>query len=188
MNLLVSLNDVMTEICDLLKETRQASGLSLEDVAQKTYIKLPYLQALEAGLFEQLPAPVYTYGYIRQYAKLLGLDGGALVARLQNQPFERTSEVPAAQAGKFDGPETELPPLRKRDAVKFHAPPSESLMGTRSSSDAEREAQELMRGADRYVNDVLGKLETEVGKALQIVRNGRQMLKARKNGGSEPAL
>ena len=52
----------MSDICLLLKETRQSQGLTLEDVAQKTYIKLPYLQALEEGAIEALPAPVYTYG------------------------------------------------------------------------------------------------------------------------------
>ena len=75
----------MTEICNLLKLTRTQQGLSLEDVAQRTYIKLHYLQALEEGRFDLLPAAVYTYGYIRQYAKILGLDGSALVAQMQHR-------------------------------------------------------------------------------------------------------
>lgn len=78
----------MTDISLLLKETRQKYGLSLEDVAQRTYIKLPYLEALEEGRLDQLPASVYTCGYIRQYAKLLGLDGDALVARFQHHERE----------------------------------------------------------------------------------------------------
>jgi hypothetical protein len=75
----------MTDVCQLLKETRLARGMSLEEVAQKTYIKLNYLEALEEGRLELLPAPVHTFGYIRLYAKLLGLDGGALVAQFQQQ-------------------------------------------------------------------------------------------------------
>ncbi len=73
----------MNDVCQLLKETRLGKGLSLDEVAQRTYIKLHYLEALEEGQLEKLPAMVHTYGYIRQYAKLLGLDGGALVAQFQ---------------------------------------------------------------------------------------------------------
>jgi transcriptional regulator with XRE-family HTH domain len=83
----------MNDVCQLLKETRLDKGLTLEEVAQRTYIKLHYLEALEEGRLEKLPAMVHTYGYIRQYAKLLGLDGGSLVAQFQQQ--ERASTAPA---------------------------------------------------------------------------------------------
>src|SRR5690606_3386217 len=99
----------MTEICLLLKETRQKYGLSLEDVAQRTYIKLPYLEALEEGRMEALPAPVYTYGYIRQYAKLLGLDGGELVARFQQ--FEHGPHASAGGSRSGSTPQRSLPPM-----------------------------------------------------------------------------
>ncbi|MEB3330610.1 MAG: helix-turn-helix domain-containing protein [Candidatus Sericytochromatia bacterium] len=82
----------MTDVCQLLRETRLSKGLTLDEVAQRTYIKLHYLEALEEGRLDKLPAMVHTYGYIRQYAKLLGLDGGALVA--QFQAFERAASAP----------------------------------------------------------------------------------------------
>lgn len=82
----------MTDVCQLLRETRLGKGLTLDEVAQRTYIKLHYLEALEEGRLERLPAMVHTYGYIRQYAKLLGLDGGSLVA--QFQAFERAASQP----------------------------------------------------------------------------------------------
>lgn len=91
----------MTDVCQLLRETRLGKGLTLDEVAQRTYIKLHYLEALEEGRLDKLPAMVHTYGYIRQYAKLLGLDGGALVAQFQayeraaSQP--RTARPPAAE-------------------------------------------------------------------------------------------
>lgn len=66
-------------VSQLLKREREARGITLEEVAQKTYIKLHYLHALEEDRPDLLPAPVYTCGYIRQYAKLLGLDGAELV-------------------------------------------------------------------------------------------------------------
>ncbi|MEB3196681.1 MAG: helix-turn-helix domain-containing protein [Candidatus Sericytochromatia bacterium] len=82
----------MTDVCQLLRETRLSKGLTLDEVAQRTYIKLHYLEALEEGRMDRLPAMVHTYGYIRQYAKLLGLDGGALVAQFQQ--FEKAAEAP----------------------------------------------------------------------------------------------
>lgn len=82
----------MNDVCQLLKETRLGKGLSLDEVAQRTYIKLHYLEALEEGQLDKLPAMVHTYGYIRQYAKLLGLDGGALVAQFQQH--ERAAATP----------------------------------------------------------------------------------------------
>jgi transcriptional regulator with XRE-family HTH domain len=81
----------VTDVCQLLRETRLSKGLTLEEVAQRTYIKLHYLEALEEGRVDRLPAMVHTYGYIRQYAKLLGLDGGALVAQFQQ--LERGSQM-----------------------------------------------------------------------------------------------
>lgn len=66
-------------VSQLLKREREARGITLEEVAQKTYIKLHYLHALEEDRPDLLPAPVYTCGYIRQYAKLLSLDGAELV-------------------------------------------------------------------------------------------------------------
>lgn len=86
----------MNDVCQLLKETRLDKGLTLDEVAQRTYIKLHYLEALEEGRLEKLPAMVHTYGYIRQYAKLLGLDGGSLVAQFQQQ--ERAASAPAKPA------------------------------------------------------------------------------------------
>ena len=96
----------MTDIATVLREAREAMGLTLEEVAQRTYIKLPYLQALEDGCLEALPAPVYTSGYIRQVAKLLGLDGSALVSLYQQQERRggsTTSSVPQrSQASMAD--------------------------------------------------------------------------------------
>ena len=48
---------------------------------------------------------------------------------------------------------------------------------------AEREAHSMVRGAERYADDVLAELEAEIGKTLQIVRNGRQFLQSRRQPG-----
>jgi transcriptional regulator with XRE-family HTH domain len=66
-----------------LAEARQAAGLSLHDVERQTRIPRRYLQALEADQFNVLPAPVYARGYLRNYARFLGLDENELLMGLQ---------------------------------------------------------------------------------------------------------
>ena len=83
----------MTTVAEALKCERETQGISLDEVAQKTYIKLHYLHALEEDRPDLLPAPVYTCGYIRQYAKLLGLNGADLVNIYQQQHKPREYSI-----------------------------------------------------------------------------------------------
>ncbi|MEB3298489.1 MAG: helix-turn-helix domain-containing protein [Candidatus Sericytochromatia bacterium] len=73
----------MTTVAQVLRQTRETMGLTLDDVANRTYIKLPYLEALEQDNIDTILAPVFVQGYIRQVARLLGLDGKDLVRRYQ---------------------------------------------------------------------------------------------------------
>jgi len=81
----------MPSVSQILRQTREAKGISLDEVAQRTYIKLPYLVALEEGDVSKLPAPVYIHGYIRQYAKLMGLNGSELVLQYQQDQSQQHS-------------------------------------------------------------------------------------------------
>ena len=75
----------MSSVSQILRHTREVKGITLDDVAQRTYIKLPYLVALEDGHIEDLLAPVFVHGYIRQYARLLGLNAAELVQQYQGE-------------------------------------------------------------------------------------------------------
>ena len=57
-----------------LRETREAKGLSLEQVAAETRIQERYLTVIEAGNFAALPSRTYAIGFTRTYARTLGLD------------------------------------------------------------------------------------------------------------------
>lgn len=57
-----------------LKHARETQGLSLDQVASVTRIQLKYLQALEEEQFAALPEPVFTKGFVRTYARSLGMD------------------------------------------------------------------------------------------------------------------
>jgi cytoskeleton protein RodZ len=58
---------------DLLRYQREQAGLTLERVSQLARIKPSVLQAIESGETDEIPT-VYLRGYIRAYAKALGVD------------------------------------------------------------------------------------------------------------------
>ncbi len=66
----------------LLAAARVRSGLSLEQVADRSRVPLQALAAIDADDFEALPAMVYVRGFIRLYATEVGLDPAAPIARL----------------------------------------------------------------------------------------------------------
>ncbi|MBN2362361.1 MAG: helix-turn-helix domain-containing protein [Deltaproteobacteria bacterium] len=59
----------------VLQAVRQARGLSLEQVAERTKIPCAKLQAIEADDAAAFAAPVYLRGFVCQFAQALGLDG-----------------------------------------------------------------------------------------------------------------
>ena len=60
---------------------RIAQGMQIAEVAQLLRISKHYLKDIEAGSFEQLPGPTYVSGYLRSYARVVGLDAVALTNR-----------------------------------------------------------------------------------------------------------
>ncbi|MBW4553853.1 MAG: DUF4115 domain-containing protein [Aphanocapsa sp. GSE-SYN-MK-11-07L] len=68
----------LTEIGGKLKQIRHEKAISLEQVAAKTMINTRLLSAIEEGAVDQLPEPVYTQGFIRRFADVLGLNGEEL--------------------------------------------------------------------------------------------------------------
>ncbi len=68
---------------DLLIKHRKAAGLELKDIADSTFIKLSYLQAIEKNDFAILPNASYAKAYISNYAKLLGVNPRPLLAILR---------------------------------------------------------------------------------------------------------
>lgn len=63
-----------TDIGETLREAREARGLSLEDAAHETRIRATHLEALEREEFDRLGGDVYVRGFIRSYARAVGVD------------------------------------------------------------------------------------------------------------------
>ncbi|ELQ09977.1 putative DNA-binding protein [Pseudomonas fluorescens BRIP34879] len=64
---------------DTLRQARESNGWSLAEVALKLNLTATSLGNLEAGAFDKLPGHTFARGYIRAYAKLLGIDQTVLV-------------------------------------------------------------------------------------------------------------
>jgi cytoskeleton protein RodZ len=58
---------------------RQTNGISLEEIARNTKLKVTTLKAIEDANFDVLPGGIYNISYIRQYARAIGADEVALL-------------------------------------------------------------------------------------------------------------
>jgi hypothetical protein len=72
----------------LLTAVRTARGESLQDIGDTSRISVRYLTAIEADEFDALPSSTFVRGYVREMARLLGLDEDAVVAGYMRR-FER---------------------------------------------------------------------------------------------------
>ncbi len=86
-----------------LRREREMRDISLREIADTSKISLRYLQALEDERFELLPAPVFAKGFLRQYARYVGLD-----------PEEAVNFFLAASRDDEEETESEPPPVRTK--------------------------------------------------------------------------
>ncbi|PKO34499.1 MAG: hypothetical protein CVU34_07025 [Betaproteobacteria bacterium HGW-Betaproteobacteria-7] len=110
---------MMPSVGEQLAAARQSRGLAVVDVAQALKLGVRQVEALESGDWQALPGQTFIRGFVRNYARLLGLDAAPLMAQLDKVLEKPVSGlvVPAAQQGA-------MPPAgnpgRKRDrAVIF---------------------------------------------------------------------
>jgi cytoskeleton protein RodZ len=82
-----------------LKKAREAKGLSVVEVAEAQYLRPVIIQAIENGRYELIDTELFLKGYIRAYARQVGLDDNALIADLNRElePMrEEQAQVKAA--------------------------------------------------------------------------------------------
>lgn len=69
---------------DVLRQAREQREWSQAEVAQKLNLTVSSLNNLETGAFDKLPGHTFARGYIRAYAKLMGMDQAPLVQAFDN--------------------------------------------------------------------------------------------------------
>lgn len=73
-----------------LAKIRQGSNLALADAAHQIGIKRVYLEAIEAGLYNELPGDIYALEFIKSYARWLRLDPAALARAYLKERAEQS--------------------------------------------------------------------------------------------------
>jgi cytoskeleton protein RodZ len=81
-----------------LRAARESAGLSLDQVAQQLKLAPRQVRALEDEDFARLPGRTFARGFVRNYARLLNLDGKDLLALLPDATRAPALEVPALQS------------------------------------------------------------------------------------------
>ena len=71
-----------------LRQAREASGLSVDDVAARLHMPSRVVKSLEAEDWSRLGAPVFVRGQVRSYSRLLGLTTAPMMAALDVGPVE----------------------------------------------------------------------------------------------------
>jgi cytoskeleton protein RodZ len=64
----------MPALGERFRAAREARGLSLSEVSEQIRIRSVYLAAIEEERWSAIGAPVYIRGFLRTYARFLGLD------------------------------------------------------------------------------------------------------------------
>jgi cytoskeleton protein RodZ len=75
-----------------LRHARERLGLSLHDIADRTKIRATVLGAIENNEVDHLPPPIFTRGFVKAYAREVGLDPQAFAETVA------TPQPPAAAA------------------------------------------------------------------------------------------
>lgn len=102
---------MLDKFADELREQREKSAISLQQLATKTRIDLKFLEAIDQGNFAFLP-DLYVKAFVKQYAKTVGLDENLTIKKFE-----------AAREGKEYDPNQQSIEIQKEEPVKKEVSP-----------------------------------------------------------------
>ena len=82
-------------LAEILKSTREAKGLTLDQVSEITRVRRAFLEALEQAAYDVLPSRAFAIGHVKAYAKALGLDEEALADMFKIEVAESATRMVA---------------------------------------------------------------------------------------------
>ncbi|QHG92520.1 helix-turn-helix domain-containing protein [Coxiella endosymbiont of Amblyomma sculptum] len=81
----------------LLREARRAKNLQYEEVAKQVHLSVQWIKNLEKDDYSQAPALIYVRGYLRAYARCVGLEPEEIISVFDSlalhKEFERTKAL-----------------------------------------------------------------------------------------------
>lgn len=84
----------MKEIGEVLKESREQNGVSIEEAAEDLNYKVSQLEAIESGNYKTFKDIFLLKCMITDYAKYLGLNSEQIIDEFNEYVFESTSKIP----------------------------------------------------------------------------------------------
>lgn len=92
----------MATLGEMLRDAREAKGISLIEAERQTKIRQKYISAIEDDNLTSLPSPVYARGFLRNYAAYLDIDPDEAVETFdeQSQPTRHKIRAARGQAPK----------------------------------------------------------------------------------------
>ncbi len=97
----VSLSEAKT-LAEGLKAAREHTGRTLEDLSDATRVRKQYLIALEEGAYDRLPSRPFSTGYVRAYARALGLDEETAADRFKSECPDASAPLRAPVGSELD--------------------------------------------------------------------------------------
>lgn len=83
-----------------LHVVRHQRSMSIESIANQLHLAPRFVEAIERDDYDSLPSPVFTAGYIRNYARLLNIDPTPLLENYRKLNPEAPVAVPSAQPAR----------------------------------------------------------------------------------------
>ncbi len=90
------------DLAEILKTTREAKGWTLDEVAEITRVRRAYLEALEQAAYDILPSRPFAIGYVKAYAKALGLDEETLADMFKRDMSEPQTRLHAPSGASLE--------------------------------------------------------------------------------------
>src|SRR5215470_5013586 len=97
---------------DRLRREREMRGITLDEISESTKIARRHLESLEKEDFEALPGGIFNKGFVRAYARYLGLDEDQAVADYASVSGEATLPPDQFPLDVHDKPDPKMNPRR----------------------------------------------------------------------------
>eukprot|EP01029_Cantina_marsupialis_P018751 TRINITY_DN432090_c0_g1_i2.p1 TRINITY_DN432090_c0_g1~~TRINITY_DN432090_c0_g1_i2.p1 ORF type:complete len:139 (-),score=11.59 TRINITY_DN432090_c0_g1_i2:29-445(-) len=78
----------------ILKEKREALGLTQKQIADRLRLRVAIIQKIEANDFDGEQVATFTRGYLRSYAKAVGIDEKEILGAIEHHSEAQPSEQP----------------------------------------------------------------------------------------------
>jgi cytoskeleton protein RodZ len=98
----------MPTLGEELRQRRENKGLSLREVSDATHIGSRFLQAIESDDYSILPGGIFNRGFVRSYARYVGLDEEQALVLYNQQLEAKGGEAPRSTAPSWDGIDEEV--------------------------------------------------------------------------------